>query len=161
MTAQVHEKITIDGKRTSMAFCPPIPENHPLITMIPFEEYVPTREDGLVGSTACWRGYIGSWSIKDDKFYLTKIQGPFKIKGRQPIFAEWFSGVLRIPQGKLLHYVHMGFGSVYEKELHVKIEKGVVIKRRVVDAYEMPLDWEDLTWRNLPGGENNFFGDDW
>ena len=55
MTAQVHEKITIDGKRTSMAFCPPIPENHPRITMIPFEEYVPTREDGLVGSEMCIR----------------------------------------------------------------------------------------------------------
>jgi hypothetical protein len=37
---------------------------------------------------------------------------------------------VRIPQGKILKYVHMGFGSIYELDLFIKIEKGVVVSVR-------------------------------
>lgn len=46
--------------------------------------------------------------------------------------ADWFSGVLRVPQGELLRYVHMGFGSVYERELHISIDKGLVVSTDVI-----------------------------
>ena len=51
----------------------------------------------------------------------------------EPIFAHWFSGVLRVPQGEILCYVHRGFGSVYEKEICVRIKHGVVLKSWVRD----------------------------
>ncbi len=42
------------------------------------------------------------------------------------VFASWYNGDLRIPRGKRLQYVHMGYGSVFEKELMVEIRKGMV-----------------------------------
>ena len=42
------------------------------------------------------------------------------------VFAHWYSGTLRVPQGKLLDYVHGGYGSTYEDDLLITIEKGMV-----------------------------------
>ena len=74
-----------------------------------------------------------------------------------------------MPQGELLHYVHMGFGSIYEKELHIKIEAGVVTKQRVIDNREKIEKLKNVSpeeqlmqgFDNLPGTENRFDGDDW
>ena len=47
------------------------------------------------------------------------------------VFAHWYSGTIRIPQGKLLNYVHMGYGSTYERDLFLEIEKGVIKNTRM------------------------------
>ena len=156
MTAQAHETLIFEGRKTSMAFCPPLPQRHPRIIELTSEEI----EDGITSSTACWRGYIGTWEIKDGQFYLVNLIGRYKLIGKEPIPADWFSGVIRIPKGKVLHYVHMGFGSVYEQEIHVKIEKGKVVKSRVIDNRGKDFDTWELEWGNLPGNENRFEGDD-
>ncbi len=114
----------------------------------------------LVSSTACWRRYIGIWEIKNGLFYLVGIIGRYKMLGDEPILADWFDGVLRIPKGECLHYVHMGFGSVYEEEIHVKIENGVVVKSRLIDNRNKAVNRSQLGWQNLPGSENRFEGDD-
>ena len=101
MTAQVHERLTLEGRETSMAFCPPLPEHHERIielTSTELEENIPN----FIFSTACWRGYIGTWEIKDGQFYLVNLVGRYKVEG-EPILADWFSGVIRIPQGEPLH----------------------------------------------------------
>jgi len=41
--------------------------------------------------------------------------------------------VLRIPLGKRLHYVHMGFHSVYEQDLFVAVRAGKVEGERTID----------------------------
>jgi hypothetical protein len=46
-------------------------------------------------------------------------------------FAHWYSGTLRIPQGKQLKYVHMGYGSTFERDLFLEVERGVVKNTRV------------------------------
>ena len=133
-----------------MNYCPPIPK-HPSIVEVEVEkEYV---------CTACWRGYVGTWEIKEGRFYLVNLNGRFVLEGG-PLFAYWFTGVLRIPKGKLLRYVHMGFGSVFEEELHIKIEKGIVTNTRTIDNCNKEHDLCALKWANLPGGENRFPGDD-
>ena len=40
-------------------------------------------------------------------------------------FFPWFSGELRSPQGRLIEYVHMGYGSTYEKDFIIKVESGI------------------------------------
>lgn len=50
-----------------------------------------------------------------------------------PTMASWVTGELRVPQGELLHYVHGGFASVYERDLLLAVEKGRVVGRRVVN----------------------------
>ena len=47
------------------------------------------------------------------------------------VFAHWYSGTIRIPQGKQLEYVHMGYGSTFERDLLLDLERGVVKNTRV------------------------------
>lgn len=157
MTAQVHENLILDGEKTSMAFCPPLPENDPRVTKLKDDEI---DDGGIIFSTACWRQYIGTWEIKDNKFYLVSLNGRYKISENTPILADWFTGTLRIPQGEMLHYVHMGYGSVFERELHIKIENGIVTKSKTIDNRDKDVNEGELGWKNLPGFENIFDGDD-
>jgi hypothetical protein len=151
MTAQISENLIFEGEETSMAFCPPLPEHHPRIVETP---------NSRIETTACWRGYIGTWEIRNGSFYLVKVVGGYEMTGEEPILADWFTGVIRIRKGKLLHYIHMGFGSVFEQEIHVKIKNGKVVTSRVIDNRGKSIDELELGWRNLPGGENRFEGDD-
>ena len=43
------------------------------------------------------------------------------------MFAHWFSGEIRVPQGRLLEYVHAGYASKYQADLLLQIEKGVLV----------------------------------
>ncbi len=160
MTAQIRERLILDGDETSMAFCPPLPKGHPHIYEPSPEEIVSDESDFILGTTACWRGYQGVWEIKNGRFYLVDLRGRLRLRDSRPILADWFSGILRIPKGKMLQYVHMGFGSVFEQEVHIKIENGVVVTTRVIDNRGRKLDESEIGWRNLPGGENRFPGDD-
>ena len=147
MTAQVHEKLIYDGEELSMAFCPPLPEKDPRLQERREDEMEDC--DPIIFSTACWRGYIATWEIKDGKFYLVDIAGRYKLAAEAPLFADWFSGVLRIPQGDILHYAHMGFATVYEQELLVTIEKGVVVETKVVDNRGRKVPPSIQEWGNV------------
>ena len=52
---------------------------------------------------------------------------------RVPLKADWFSGTLRIPRGKPIKYVHMGYQTVYEEEVFLTIKAGKVIDRQQID----------------------------
>ena len=128
-----------------MAFCPPLPKQDPRLKERSANELQAC--DPIIFSTACWRGYIATWEIKKGLFYLVDIQGRYKLVTEAPIFADWFSGVLRIPKGDILHYAHMGFATVYEQELFVKIEKGLVVETNLVDNTHNPpsvQSWGDV-----------------
>lgn len=67
--------------------------------------------------------YVGTWCIKDGYLCLVGIHAHDREGGAialddlfhsvdQPIRAEWFSGVLRCPQGKRLKTILFGFDSV-------------------------------------------------
>ena len=119
-----------------MTTCPPLPPSHPRILYagppgsFKLKEGVPS----VVFSTACWRGYIGTWEVKGGRLYLVNLQGSYEMVGDEPIPADWVSGWLRVPRGELLEYVHMGFESVYERELHLRVEGGVVVESKTVEA---------------------------
>ena len=135
MTAQVHEKIRYQGKRMRLASCPHFPEDHPRINEASEEDIMKLAmadKTGIIFSTACWREYIGSWSIRRGKLYLTKLEGRFRLEGKDAIFAEWFTGELCIPMGELLEYIHMGFNSVYEQEIVLTLKQGIVINTQTV-----------------------------
>ena len=96
--------------------------------------------------SAIWRGYLGTWEIKNDKLYLIKVVeggcgndspeiplSKFFPGKKSPIFAEWYTGTLVVPEGKVLNYVHMGYQTTYEKELHIKIIKGKVVGKKTID----------------------------
>jgi hypothetical protein len=159
MTAQAHEQLILDGRHTSMAFCPPLPDGHPrLIPATP--ESITYSDRDVTNSSGCWRGYVGTWEIRDERLFLIGLVGRVRLVGGDPLFAEWVTGVLRVPLGSLLLYVHMGFGSIYEGELHIRIVRGLVVGQRTIDNRGQQWSRWDLTVRNFPGGENHFDGDD-
>ena len=142
MTAQIHEKIRYQGKRMRLPSCPHFPEDHPRISEVSEEEIEKLALDDrteIIFSTACWREYIGSWSIRRGKLYLTKLEGRYRLDGKEAIFADWFTGDLRIPKGRMLEYVHAGFNSIYEQELLLTLERGVVIKTEVISPSKFSI----------------------
>ena len=161
MSAQVGDLLILDGTRQEMAFCPPIPEDHPRIASVSFleasaDESIPP----IILSTACWRQYQATWQLEDDRFSLVDLKGVLRLTPGPAVLADWFTGVLRVPQGELLEYVHMGFGSVYEEERHIKIENGLVVGEKTISNVGKRHERWELAKRNLPGMENSFPGDD-
>lgn len=132
MTAQIHERLYYKTKRHGM-------------TAEPLAYYW-----GLVGgrprfqlrNTALWRGYVGSWRVTKDRLYLIGLEGVFEDGSEltlealfsgypERVFAHWFSGRVRLPQGNIIEYIHMGYASVYEADLFLDFEDGVLVREEL------------------------------
>ncbi len=132
MTAQFSEILHHKGEQLSMRVTP-LSDYFVLMGISPdFQDL----------STACWRCYVGEWEITLDRLYLIGIRATYKdgtdvtlgslFPGYDSrVFAHWYSGVLSIPQGDLVEYVHMGFASVYERDLLISVEQGVIVDTQV------------------------------
>lgn len=131
MTAQVPEKLIFEG--TEHAMC-----SEPLSDYFSFGGQ---RPEFRSPHTGCWRGYIGTWEIIHDRLYLIGLRGWLKngddatlvtvFPGYTRVFAHWFTDTVRLPQGKQLKYVHMGYGSVFERDLLLLFCKGQLIDQSV------------------------------
>ena len=133
MTAQFSEKLILDGQTYAMT-------STPLGDYFVLGGHCP---DLMPGSTALWRAYVGTWEVVNDRLYLIKISAtlrngePAKLEHFFPgfpdrVFAHWFSGQVRLPQGELLKYVHMGFSSKYERDEFIHFKNGVMTGRHTV-----------------------------
>lgn len=131
MTAQFSENLRYEGQDWRM-------HTEPLRDYLAREgiTFNPT-----IVSTALWRHYVGSWEIVEDRLFLVGISGESNEKeislqmlfpghsGR--VFADWFTGTIKAPHGRLLKYVHGGYASQYERDLLLEVDRGVVRERRV------------------------------
>lgn len=129
MTAQICDNIDYEGRRMGVG-CDISLCKHPRIKYIEKGE----RDHFLTESTACWRGYIASWTIKDNQLFLADIQGCLELVGSEPLLATWVSEKIRLVSGEIVKYVHMGYYSTYEYEIVLKVKKGRVV--RVVEETE-------------------------
>lgn len=137
MTAQSMERILINGTLHYMA-------------SEPLEQYLSMLVDAPEfnsPNTACWRGYFGEWLIQDEKLYLTEFTGyistpedeykpvdlSYLFPDEKKVFAEWFTGEIRIPSGKLVQYVHMGYESVYQNDIFIEFLNGKVLSKIEVE----------------------------
>ena len=132
MTAQIPEKLRLNGE--ILALC-----TEPLADYFAALEPPP---EFAVNCTALWRGYVGTWEIRDARLFLIDIEAEYP-DGRavslaglfpaypQRVFARWYSGTLRCPRSGLLEYVHMGYASVHEEDLLLHVENGIVVSREV------------------------------
>lgn len=105
-----------------MESCPDLPLGDPRIV-----------ESGgqRVISSACWRGYQGTWEVRDTRFFLNEIRGRWKLQG-EPMLANWFSGTIKIPQGGFLCWRGLDT-AVYEQEVHIEVRAGLVVARSQID----------------------------
>ena len=106
---------------------------------------------GLDTWSSLWRGYIGHWAICQDRLYLLGLFRPTWGKPGHPlrrrrlemglifpgfekrVFAHWYSGTLRVLDGEMLNYSHGGYMSVFERDLLIEVEQGVVTGTRIKD----------------------------
>lgn len=132
MTAQFSERLIFEGQQVALL-------SNPLNDYFALGGCDPGFEST---STALWRGYIGTWEILNDRLYLVGLRGTLKSGDEASmdsvfpgftdrVFAHWFSGRLRIPQGKRLEYVHMGYASTYERDVLLTLQNGVVVAKEV------------------------------
>lgn len=137
-SGQIPEVIEVDGKSETL-FTEPFSSylaKHPTETP-KLERIVRPR------CTAAWRGYQGSWSIRNEKLYLESLNAspcdntpdPIPLSSyfpgsEGPVLADWFSGNLVVALGKQIQYVHMGYQSKYERYLVIQVERGIVVGRK-------------------------------
>lgn len=152
-TAQQPDVLVVDGKLYPL-YANPLEEFFKTEKSRPRFQIAPNTM-----SSGNWRGYVATWTIEDKTLFLIKIDswicsggdkascrkvnlknlfGKQLIGGR--VKATWVSGDLKVPDGELLQYVHMGYGSVYERELFFRINAGKLEKDWVVSN----------TGKNLP-----------
>ena len=126
MTTQTGEILTYNGEKTTIA-------------TEPLKPYLENRSDisFIFKSTALVRGYIGTWKIKNKKLYLVSLLGfiennekvdlNYLFPNKKEVFANWFSGQIRIPEGNLLRKIRIGYASVFERDKILKFNKGICI----------------------------------
>jgi hypothetical protein len=144
MAAQLPDKIKMDG------------EWKELFTN-PLEQYWMLRgkRPNFCSSQECARGYIATWEIADKELFLTNLQG--EIKKLFPLFgaktkkadlqeffsnifqkitkvkAEWYSGKLRVPLGKMTCFEDHGYDSRFERDMIITVVKGDITRIVTLD----------------------------
>ena len=132
MTIQEGDILTYRGEKTTIA-------------TEPLKSYLDTRSDvGFIfKSTGLVRGYIGTWEIKNNQLYLISLLGfvennkkvdlNYLFPNKTEVFADWFSGDIRIPEGELLNKINLGHALVFEKDRILTIKEGILISETVKD----------------------------
>lgn len=138
MTSQVGDIIFYKGKKY-------FSDTNPLQQYLEREKKkVDFVAESICFSSGCWRGYIATWEIIDNKLFLTSIKPPFydptedgeatvKLHELFPnqsfnIFASWFTGTLTLPHGKEINHKNYLYYAKYEHEILIEIIEGVVMK---------------------------------
>lgn len=133
-TGQTPDKIIYNGKEYSL-------HSNPLEAY--FEKHPDKRPKIEVKSSGLWRGYLATFEVIDSQLFLKGIEiqyhdktskesYPFKWRSvikevfpdSERIKINWLTGLLVIPHGKLVNYVHMGYASTYENYILLEIDKG-------------------------------------
>ncbi len=140
-TAQVPDRILVEGREYAL-------NTNPLeIQLRDRPDFLP---ENISRSSANWRGYVAHWAIDGDRLLLRRVE--VRLYDRQsgesssvdlldklflegaPVAATWYSGALVIPDGRLVNYVHMGYGSTYAHYRVYRIAQGRVVEALSMDA---------------------------
>jgi len=144
MTVQIQDSLSLEGTPASLACDMEIAE-HPRIRRLSDEEAA--ESSGWVFSTNCHRNFLASWAILDGKLHLIRVEGIYELIGDGSLFADWYSGTLLVPTGKIVRRPAIGYSSTHERELCIEVKNGVVIRqweerndfsRRIADPGDVP-----------------------
>ena len=139
MTAQINDRIQIN-------------EDEFVFYEMPLEDYWKLNNNkpplNSMTTSLTSRGYYSKWLIEDKKLYLAEFFGEcviikttnpstFGIKeyslkdifpqASEKVFADWFSGELKIQLGDMIEYNHGGVGGTYAYNTTIVIQNGVVV----------------------------------
>ena len=143
MTRQVGDNLILNGEQYELLGSEELPENDERIVDKKIDNInTKAKKNNLshfdiTKSTACYRGYIAIWEVKDDVLYLNSVKGCYRLLGDLPIIAEWYTDTLKIPMGNKLHHdIGTPLADIYESEIHLKIENGRVMSSEIIDRRE-------------------------
>jgi hypothetical protein len=136
-TAQSSDKIILNGKEHDL-LCTPLEsleEDSSDIKLPNFWLSISGSDTAIIMNTGNWRGYVATWEIVKDTLYLIKIDnGKYDLSdifgnlfNDGKVFASWYTGDLRVVDGPLVNYIHMGFMSTYEREKIIEVENGIAL----------------------------------
>jgi hypothetical protein len=131
-TAQLPDYLIYGGEKYALATNP----------MEAYFKKFPNRRPRPV-MTALWRGYVATFEIIQNELWVVNIdafgQGNITaqcLDGKDRIKVDWFSGALVMPRGEILHYVHLGYESIYEYYKLIEIQRGKFVR-------ELNLNYEE------------------
>ena len=133
-TAQTPDKLIYNGKKYSL-------HSNPMESY--FKKFPNKRPESEIMSTGLWRGYIATFEVKDGQLYLKDIEIEIRVKedngeykyssksvlnevfpNQELIKIDWLTGLLVLPEGNLINYIHMGYASTYEHYVLLEFENG-------------------------------------
>jgi hypothetical protein len=135
-TAQQPDILIYKGKKYSL-FTNPL-EGY-------FRKYPDKKPKTSIISTGNWRGYVATFEIIDSTLFLRDIKiedddgkNGFRTRsamdevfpGQKVVALKWFNGLLTLPSGQMLKYVHMGYSSDYENYTILEIRLGNLTKAK-------------------------------
>jgi len=152
-TAQYPDIIIYNGKEYDLIVNP---------MEIYFENFPERRPQASLRSTALWRGYIAAFEIIQNELWIVDIKievrtsdiGAKKftsewvsvikecLDGNSRMKVNWYNGLLIIPYGEMVNYVHMGYASTYEKYFILEIHNGN-LKRELNMDYKQFLEFRE------------------
>lgn len=151
MTCQIPEEIDYQNQ-TLPCYSDPLRKRLPEATGInvgvcdspyPFE----------VSCSALWRGYIGHWRIDNNRLYLVELKGT-RSDGKPaslatifpdssgPVFADWYTGKLVCPRGKVIGRIDDVFLNVYEEDVVLRVMAGIVRSTKI-KRNKVPIESND------------------
>jgi len=155
-TSQIPDKIIYNGNEYKL-HCNPMEAY--------FELHPEKRPVNEIMSSNLWRGYVATFEIKDNALYLkdlsiqvsdTTTKDKFDhmwisvvdkvFPNETNIKIDWYTGLLVLPYGELLNYVHMGYGSTYENYILIEINKGNFMKEKDMN-YEEYENFKDKQFK--------------
>lgn len=164
-TAQYPDKIIYKGKEHSL-------HSNPM--EVYFAKHPEKKPRSEIISSALWRGYVATFEIADGSLLLKDVEIEVTNPDREHDFIfksvieqivpagerlkiDWFNGLLVLPEGKIVNYVHMGYGSTYERYTLLAVEKGVfksernfgykeyeAFKQRQFEAFKKTDEYKEL-----------------
>lgn len=136
-TAQLSDRLIVEGKEFAL-------NTNPLEGELKKKQWTPPAHAQI--SSANWRGYLATWEIKDGKLFLKDVtiavsnpedeHGAISksitgdlYPGAAEVFADWYTGALIIPDGRMTRYdVHMGYGASFDHYQVFRVHAGKVVE---------------------------------
>jgi len=147
-TAQRPDKIIYQGQEFAL-------HSNPLEAY--FGHFPDKRPTGGITSTGLWRGYVATFEVIDGQLFVVDIEvekvdltavDSYSYKwvsvmdevfpDQPEVKVDWLTGLLVIPRGELVNYVHMGYAATYSEYTLLEFHNGDLTEEMTFDleAYE-------------------------
>lgn len=132
MSDQTPESLIFEGEKCNMCTEP----------LNAYFRMIGEKPDFEWPHSGCIRGYEGTWEISDGKLYLIHLSGITKAgdavnletifpDSTERVFADWYTGAARLPQGEMLEYIQGCYASIYERDFFIEFDRGVVTQTHI------------------------------